>query len=364
MIGKHVKLTGQILCGAVVATLGALLAVAPAHAASYVPGTDVYVGPDNNHWIFNVSNPLYLRGPINNDYTRRTWDSTQATLYSPNGQTDAQCSNPADLTADGGDLVLTCATQSIDHGDGVLSLVTELRFFAAGEAVRMRYTITNMDDAKVKGQILRLAFDTYQDDNTSVSYTDTDGLIGDYAVDYGSVTNVVTDADNYVWVTDDRIGSTTTYVAKYAVGQAGSISPLADISENTWSSGGHGLGGGLAQLFYRVPVLAPGETVEYVVLGKVYFVDGSVDNDPGMTGWQEGTGIAIADAASDTELESDAFVFAGISDRTLVVNWEPAPPTTDEDLANTGADSGASGLLAIGLVASLIAVAVRRRYRA
>jgi LPXTG-motif cell wall-anchored protein len=361
------KQQGYMWSIAAVAALCAIAGITPAHAASYVPGDDVFVGPDNNHWKFNDSNPLYLRGPVNDNYPRLTWDSTQATLYgAAGGQTNAECSNPADLTADGGDLVLTCDSQTIDTWDGLLSLVTELRFFAAGDTVRMRYTITNTDDAKMAGPILRLAFDTYQDDNTIVSYTDTDGLIGDYAVDYGTGTTVVTDADNYVWVTDDRVGgtSTTTYVAKYAVGQAGSISPLADIDENTWTSGGHGNGGNLAQLYYRVPDLAPGETVEYVVLGKVFFVDASVNNDPVMSGWQEGTGIAIADAASDTELESDAFVFAGISDRTRVVNWEPAPSTANENLANTGADSGAPGLLAIGLVASLIALAVRRRSRA
>lgn len=359
------KRPSRILSIAAATAIGAFVGATPALAASYVPGDDVFVGADNNHWKFNYSNPLHVRGPVNDNYPRLTWDSTQATLYSATGaQTDAECSNPADLTADGGDLVLTCDAQTIDTWDGLLSLVTELRFFAAGDTFRMRYTMTNTDDAKMAGQILRLAFDTYQDGNTSVSYTDTDGLIGDYAVGYGANTNVVTDGDNYVWVTDDRVGNTTTYVAKYAVGQAGSISPLADIDENSWTSGGHGDGGTLAQLFYRVPDLAPGETVEYVVLGKVFFVDVSVNNDPVMSGWQEGTGIAIADAASDTELESDAFVFAGISDRTRVVNWEPAPPTANENLAKTGADSGASGVLAIGLVASLIALAVRRRSRA
>jgi LPXTG-motif cell wall-anchored protein len=362
------KQQGYLWSIAVVAALCAIAGIAPAHAASYVPGDDVFVGPNNNKWVFRDMDAASVRARVDDDYTRPMWDIIQARLTSDGGVpfTDAQCSAPADLTADGADQVLTCDAQTIDTWDGLLSLVTEFRFFAAGDTVRMRYTITNTDDATVAGQIFSIAFDTSQDDNTIVSYTDTDGLMGDYAVDYGTGTTVVTDADNYVWVTDDRVGgtSTTTYVAKYAVGQAGSISPLVDIDENTWTSGGHGNGGNLAQLYYRVPDLAPGETVEYVALAKVYFVDASVSNDPVMSGWQEGTGIAIADAASDTELESDAFVFAGISDRTRVVNWEPAPSTANENLANTGADSGAPGLLAIGLVASLIALAVRRRSRA
>ena len=359
------KLTGQILCGAVVATLGALLAVAPAHAASYVPGTSIAVGADNNDWRWQNGEILSLYGPQNDDSLAsnflHTWDGTAATMYSANLQVSSSmlCENPADLTDVGGDKVLTCDPDPIDNGDGEVSIASEFRFFSDGQTVRMRYAITNTDAGTVSEQVLKIRLDAFQDPTTSVSYTDTDGVIGDYQEDYDTTTSVITDLDNYVWVTDDRAGEGVA-VVKYAVGQAGSISPLVDI-DNSHESGGQGAGFDHAEMYYRVPDLAPGETVEYIVLAKVYLFDDTVNNDIVMNGWQEATGTAIDAAVSETELESDAVVFADVSDRTRVVNWEPAPQTANENLANTGANSGASGLLAIGLVASLIALAVRRR---
>jgi hypothetical protein len=247
-------------------------------------------------------------------------------------------------------------------GDGEFDVATEYRFFGDGMTVRMRYSITNTGNSVLSGQVLKLDFDAYQDPNTSVAYTDTDGAIGDYAVDYDTTTNVVTDSDNYVWVTDDREGGGVG-VVKYVVGQAGSISPLVDLGDE-FTSGGQGAGNDRAYLHYQTPAIAPGETIEYVVLAKIYLFSDDYDTFPNMTGWQEGTWTAILTAIGDNEMMHPTVALVGIDDPSRVVNWEASPLSSSEGLASTGSDSSASGLLAVSVIATLIAFVVRRRSRA
>jgi LPXTG-motif cell wall-anchored protein len=357
----------QILSVTAATALGAFVGLSPALAAPFVPGTSIFIGSDSNYWGWADGGDLSLAGHKtdswhNNVSTFNTWDGTRAIFLSRDlgTSTAAFCTNPADLSSVDGDEVLTCASQSMNLGGGEFAVASEFRFFGDGMTVRMRYSITNTGDSVVSSQVLKLDFDAYQDPTTSVSYTDTDGTIGDYVVEYATPSDVVTNSENYVWVTDDRAGGKVA-VVKYVAGQAGSKSPLVDLGDE-FMSGGQGAGNDRAFLYYRIPAIAPGETVEYVVLAKIYLFDDDIDEDPTMNGWQEATGTAISTAVSDTELMSDTVVFVGIADRSNVLNWAPGPVTRPETLANTGASDGL-GTLAIAALFGAVALVARRRSR-
>lgn len=359
------KSTQRLVLSVTAAALTTLVGIAPAQAASFVPGTSIFLGLDNNYWGWSDGAGLSLTGhktdTWHNDMSAdTTWDGTHATLFSSdlNSSTDVTCANPADLSDVDGDKVLTCDSQSIDNGEGDIAVVSEFRFFADGMTLRMRYSITNTDTVAVEGQVLKVDFDAYQDATTSVSYTDTAGTIGDYAVDYATPSSVVTDSDNYVWVTDDRAGGNVA-VVKYVAGLAGSKSPLVNFGDG-FMSGGQGAGHDRALLHYQIPALAPGETVEYVLLAKIYLFDDNIDQDPTMNGWQEATGTTISTAIADVELMSDPVVYVGITDASRVVNWAEGPIEPVEPLANTGANDALGTLANVAALGTLVLVARRR----
>jgi hypothetical protein len=357
----------KALVAAATATVFATGAAIPAQAAPFVLA-NIYIGPDNNYWDWNGDAVnLEFEGPYNDTWSNATggsdtWDATYpATFYSSEtggwASTVVSCADPADLSnaTDGsGDKILTCDPEVIDNGEGALSVVSEFRFYADGQTVRQRYIITNNGAAPVVGQYLEVAYDAYQDDGTNVAYTDTAGVIGNFATDYVTVSDTVTTGTNYVWVTDDRTDYEASPVVKYAVGRAGAASAM--LVDPNWTSGGQGDGNDRAYIPYALPSIGAGQTVEYVFLAKVYLFNSDVDNDPTLDGWSEGTKSAIDLAVADTALQSDAVVFAGISDKSRVLNWSPA------GLADTGVNPLPLGMGALFALAGGVAIVARRRF--
>jgi hypothetical protein len=355
----------KALVAAATATVFATGAAIPAQAASF-PLDDILIGPDNNEWFWASAGSLSLTGPYNDMWydsgDNDTWDNTTpATFYSSEAggwaSTTVSCADPADLSvaADGsGDKILTCDAEVIDNGEGALSVVSEYRFYADGQTVRQRYIITNNGAAPVVGQYLEVAYNAYQDSGTNVAYTDTAGVIGNFATDYDTVSDTVTDGSNYVWVTDDRTDNESAPVVKYAVGSAQASSTI--LVDEDWTSGGQGNGEDSVYVPYALPSIGAGQTVEYVFLVKVYLFNDDVDNDVTLNGWQEGTKSAIDLAVADTALQSDAVVFAGISDKSRVLNWSPA------GLADTGVNPLPLGIGALFALAGGVAIVARRRF--
>jgi len=355
----------KALIAAATATVFATGAAIPAQAASF-PLDDISIGPDNNYWDWADADDLSLSGPFNDMWSNSgdsaTWDdTTPATFYRSEAggwaDTTVSCANPADLSVatDGsGDKILTCDPEVIDNGEVALSVVSEYRFYADGQTVRQRYIITNNGAAPVVGQYLQVAYNAYQDGGTNISYTDTAGVIGNFATDYDTVSDTVTDELNYVWVTDDRSRNESAPVVKYAIGRAGSASTM--LVDPNWTSGGQGDGEDDVFAPYALPSIGAGQTVEYVFLAKVYLFNDDVDNDVTLDGWQEGTKSAIDRAVADTALQSDAVVFAGISDKSRVLNWSPA------GLADTGVNPLPLGIGALFALAGGVAIVARRRF--
>jgi len=356
----------KALIAAATATVFATGAAIPAQAASFPLG-DISIGADNNEWQWDDEDDLSLEGPYNDMWrltsgNNDTWDdTTPATFYSSDAgglaSTMVQCADPADLSVatDGsGDKILTCDAEVINNGEGALSVVSEYRFYADGKTVRQRYIITNTGVAPVVGQYMEVQYNAYQDDDTNISYTDTAGVIGNFATDYNTQSNTVTNEFNYVWVTDDRTAANSSPVVKYAVGSAQAASTI--LVDSDWTSGGQGNGEDDAVIPYALPSIEAGQTVEYVFLAKVYLFRDDIDNDLTLNGWQEGTKSAIDLAVADTALQSDAVVFAGISDKSRVLNWTPA------GLADTGVDPLPLGLGALFALAGGVAIVARRRF--
>jgi hypothetical protein len=358
----------KALIAAATATVFATGAAIPAQAAPFVLA-NISIGPDNNYWDWNgAAVNLEFEGPYNDMWLNTsgnadTWDETYpATFYSSEtggwASTIVSCADPADLSnaPDGsGDKILTCDPEVIDNGEGALSVVSEYRFSADGQTVRQRYIITNNGAAPVVGQYLEVSYNAYQDSGTNISYTDTEGVIGNFATDYGTVSDTVTNELNFVWVTDDRTDNESSPVVKYAIGRPGSASTML-VDPDNWTSGGQGDGGDNASVPYALPSIGAGQTVEYVFLVKVYLFSDDLDNDVTLNGWQEGTKSAIDLAVADTALQSDAVVFAGITDKSRVLNWSPA------GLADTGVNPLPLGVGALFALAGGVAIVARRRF--
>lgn len=352
----------------VVSSLGLTI---PAQAAVWALD-DIAIGPDNNEWRWDDSSVLSLDGPYNDMWANDsgdddTWDDTQIKIWGsgPDYQEDVLgCADPADLSdaADGsGDKILTCDPQVVSNSDGELTVTSEYRFYADGQTLRMRYIITNTGDAEISEQYLEQGFNAYQDDDTNVSYTDTDGVIGDFATDYSTVSDTVTDEDNYIWITDNRTASNDAPVVKYAIGREGSEVPMLVEPENGWVSGGQGDGEDMAYLPYQIPTLAVDETVEFVFMVKVFLFNDNLDNDVTLDGWQEGTKAAIDLAVEDTELESNDVVFAGIDNPSRVLNWNVDLPE-ESGLADTGLETMPIGSAALLALVGGAAIVARRRF--
>lgn len=349
----------------------------PATAADYTGVGSVEVGPLAGYWNFDDYLYASLQDAGNdtweeNNDSGNAWDDTSAYLIDSFGvAVRMECATPADLSeaADGsGDMIYTCDPQTVVGDDGTLVVTTELRFFADGKTVRSRYIIENKSTATVTGPVFEIQYDAWQDDATSVSWTKLGGIVGDWTTDYNSTTGLTTTADDYIWATDNRedMDGTWAPVIKYAVGKADSLSPLLDTVD--YASGDQGDGNDNANLFYELPALEPGYALEYVSLAKVYLFDDTVDDDgsDSMNGWEEGTKWAVDQAAADTDLESDEYVFAGIDTPSRVLNWvsEGGPSNenqSDESLPNTGLDTAPLGGIALVALVGGAAVVARRR---
>jgi hypothetical protein len=384
----------SVKAGIALAIVGSLASATPAFAAVF-SGDDIVVGPDNNEWRWDSASDLSLDGPYNDVWGSSgdsdTWDSTGNILYGSDDSTNAVllCNDPADLSAasdSSGDQILTCAPQLVDNGDGEVSVQSEFRFYADGQTWRQRTMVTNNGVAAVDGQVLHVNYNSYQDGDTAIAYTSTAGTIGDWSTDYGSVSADATTPADLIWVTDNRTDSNSAPVVKYAVGRAGSSVLPADDATRGWVSGGHGNGSDDTNSYYELPSLAAGETVEIVTLSKVYVYDNSITPVAPMNSWETATHNAVLLAIADTALESDAVVFAGITDTTKVLNWtsadavEPTPtptptptstpevtatPAATATLAATGTNSAVTtglGALSLALLISgAVALGVIRR---
>jgi hypothetical protein len=77
-----------------------------------------------------------------------------------------------------------------------------------------------------------------------------------------------------------------------------------------------------------------------------------------MNDWQTAVGLVNVEAWANTDITSDAFVFAGIADKSRVLNWSPA------GLADTGTDLTVPlGIAAAFLVTGVALATARRRTR-
>jgi hypothetical protein len=370
----------------IVGSLASIASVSPAFADPFPQGGEVYVGPDNNHWVFNSVSEASLSGPFNDTWSSNsygnseTWDTTDTFLYGSNSSTNAhiECAVPADLTAaadSSGDQILTCDPQTINNGDGDVTVQTEYRFYADGQTWRARYIISNNTGASIVGQVLDVGYNSYQDSGTSLSYTSSAGAIGDWTTDYNTVPSAVTTPTDLSWVTDDRTDEYDSPVVKYAVGSTGSSTlPLDDVTRD-FVSAGHGNGNDQTDSYFELPTLAAGQSVEIITLSKV-FLFSTIDTsaDAPMDAWQTATHNSVLAAIADTAVTSNAVVFAGVSDRTKVLNWiptaiaPPVEPVVEPVLAATGLDGAAlasiSGLSVLALIAGAGVLAARRRRHA
>ena len=188
------------------------------------------------------------------------------------------------------------------------------------------------------------------------------------ASDYDTRPAEATTPADLTWVTDDRTDNYNAPVVKYAVGNAGSAVLPADDAARDWISGGQGNGEDDTNSYYELPSIAAGQSIEIVTLSKVYLFDDSITAEAPMDSWQTATHNAVLAASADTALESDAYVFAGISDTAKVLNWTPTavvPPAVEPVLATTGVDSaslaGFGGLAALVLAAGVGVLVARRR---
>jgi len=363
---------------AIVGSLASVASVSPAFAAPF-SGAPVAVGHDNNAWLWANSATGSMAGPYNDTWRNSggdndTWDNTDTYLIGSDNSTNAHigCADPADLTpaADSsGDQILTCDPQTIDNGDGAVTVTAEYRFYADGKTWRERYIISNNTGATIAGQVLDVGYNSYQDSDTSISWTSGAGAIGDWTTDYNTVPSAVTTPTDMSWVTDNRTDSNDAPVVKYAVGSTGSRVLPADDATRGFVSAGHGNGNDQSDSYYELPALAPGQSVEIISLSKVFLFSSNITPVSPMNAWQTATHNAVTAAIADTALESNAVVFAGITDTTKVLNWSPAAPVeepvVEPVLATTGISATAvanlSGLGLLALIAGAAAVITRRR---
>lgn len=372
--------------GAGITIVGLSFASTPAFADPYTPDSVITVGPNAGYWDWENSNNWSLNGVWNTvwdfaAYNNSTigsavWDYTGLTLGSTSGgtPTDVICPTNPDLSsaADGsGDLILTCDAQTIDNGDGALSVAVESRFYADGQTWRQRLIVTNPGTAEVASQTARFWGNAWQDARTALSYTDSQGLTNDWATGYDAIPSATVLPQDLMWITDDRTVDLSTIniypapVVTYAVGEAGStVLPSA-------SSGGLGNGDEMSNTYFELPALAPGQTVELIVLNKAYLFNPMPTAVAPMNPFQTGTYAALQTAIADTTLQSDAVVFAGVADSSLVLNWTesitpaPTPIQPDPTLAATGSESAATLWVALSAMSVLVVglgfTAVRRR---
>jgi len=348
-----------------VAAFGAAIAVtlgasAPALAVAY-SGANIEFGDSaNTYWEWDTFSDGSIYGLSDdnwNDYG--AFDSTWYGLWGSDSSTygDIDCSNGADLvTASDGsnDQIVTCNSVSIDNGDGEVTAQLEFRFFDDLKTMRARIILSNETSSAIEGQVVEAGYDSYYDEETSV-YASTTSGVDDYANNYDTVPTTVITPGDFRWVTDDRMENENSGSTGIAVGKAGSAVVPANNEVRGFVSGGVGNGEDDNYTYFEVPTLQPGQTVEFVIMTQSWLFEYDGVAVAPMSDWQTAVGIADAAAWANTDITSDAFVFAGIADKSRVLNWSPA------GLAETGTDLTVPLGIAAGFLVAGVALAKARR---
>ncbi len=343
---------------AVAVTLGS---VAPALAVAYSGDAILFGDADNHYWDWDDfgSASLYELGA---DYWGESgaFDATWYRLWGSDNaaSTDIECTNGADLanaTDGSSDQIVTCSSMVIDSGDGEVTAQLEFRFFDDFKTVRTRIILTNETNAAIEGQVVEVGYDSFYDEETSV-YASTTSGVDDYANNYDSVPTNIIMPNDLRWVTDDRMENETSPSTGIAVGRAGSAVVPANNATRGFVSGGVGNGEDINYTYFEVPTLQPGQTVEFVVMAQSWLFEYPGVAVAPMSAWQTAVGETNELAWANTDITSDAFVFAGIADKSTVLNWTPA------GLADTGTDlSVPMGIAAVFLATGVALIAQRRR---
>jgi hypothetical protein len=353
------KSLGFAAFGAAIAvTLGA---TAPALAVAYT-GADIELGDEaSTEWGWDdfPGGEIYDLDRVNWD-GGAAFDASYYDLFGSDNSSndDIDCANGADKVdaADGSnDQIVTCNSVSIDNGDGEVTAQLEFRFFDDLKTMRTRIILTNETNTAIEGQVVLAYYDSYYDVGTSV-YASTTSGVDNYALNYGSVPSTVIGPDDFRWVTDDRTEDENSGITGMAVGKAGSAVVPANNVTRGFVSGGVGGGDDKNYTYFEVPTLQPGQTVEFVIMTQVWLFnvgDGAVAP---MNDWQTAVGLVNVEAWANTDITSDTFVFAGIADKSRVLNWSPA------GLADTGTDLTVPlGIAAAFLVTGVALATARRR---
>jgi len=350
--------------GIAVSVAGVLALVAsPAYAASY-SGAEINFGDaKNTNWgwssftngsLGDFSDDEWQSGTDNS-----TWNGTDVQLGSTidDAYSIVTCSDPADLStaSDGsGDRIVLCDAVDITTASGVLTAQLEFRFFADLHTVRTRVIVTNNTASTIADAMAYMNYDAFQDSGTYV-YAATNSA-PDFT-DPLSTPDYITTAADLRWVTDDRESEEDAPVVGYAIGRAGAAVAPSDDAAISAESGGQGDGNDSSNTYFEIPELASGESVEFVTMAQVYLViEGSTSGT--LDEWETATKAADELAWANTDIDSDAFVFAGITDPTKVANWSPA---STPELPDTGVSALGFGALALTLMGAGVAFLVIRR---
>ncbi len=348
----------------VVSVAGALALVAtPAYAAPYSGAKIEFADANNTYWEWDNFTDASLNGlwndPWNAGADHDTWDSITYQLGSSidDAYVRLTCADPADLTAatDGsGDQIVLCDAEDVTTASGVLTAQIEFRFYADLHTVRTRLIVTNNTASSISNALAWLNYNAYQDTGTFV-YAATNSA-PDFTDPLTFPDYITTPAD-LRWVTDDRNERGPSPVVGYAIGDAGaSVTPSNDAAINA-VSGGQGNGSDNSNTYFQIPTLAAGQSLEFVAMAQVFLViEGSSSGS--LDPWDTATKAAAELAWANTNIDSDAYVFAGIADPSKVANWLFA---STPELPDTGASALGFSALALALVGVGAAFLVIRR---
>jgi hypothetical protein len=335
----------SIVAATTVVGLSLALAATPAYAADF-SGDQIDFG--SQYYFSDVLGGNGLKGAYPDDWQLgpdgNMFDEGMTVYgYTADGSAFDQvtCADPADLvtaTDATGDQILTCDPYSVVTGDGTLDVVLEYRYYAAFSFVRLRAIITNSSGAPVNNALFDLYDDYYQDSETYLSFSNTAGLqTGSWPA---TTSTVLTDAD-LVYAFDDRTLSLDSPVVMTGRGLANSsVLPYLDPTFLDDEVAGNSEDDNNS--YYRLPTLAPGQTVELALFHKA-FTWGATGN------LSEDDTLAAINAAWADKGIFDSFtgpLIAGIADPTIVLNWDGVPVVAEVPaLAATGTGTETSALV-------------------
>ena len=338
---------------------GVLTLVATPAMADPYSGTDIdFNDVAGTYWEWDVFTDASLDGLWNdawlNDKDNSTWDQTLWQVGgSDDSYTDLSCADPADLVEEtDGDFVVTCDAEDIVTVDGTITATLEFRFYNDMTTVRTRLILENKTASAISGARVWMGYDVYQDSGTSI-YASTTSAPS--FVDPVAVPSTTTTAADLRFVADDRTDAEGGPVTGYAIGRAGAQVLPTDDASKSMVSGGFGDGNDWTNTYFLVPTLEAGKSIEFVTMAQVYLVTPIYTS---LSPWEATTQAMDEAAWANTDIDSDAFVFKGIDDPSLVANWSPAKTP---ELPNTGVNMAGFGALAGVLLAAGIAVVVIRR---